>query len=151
MIQLPLALLPRLLPVALVPAFVLAPAPDVTTTWNLTGNVEGVTFTETCALTQSDVKLSGTCKDDLATRVVTGSVADKSLTFSHPSEYQGQALTLTFTGHVDDAGALSGAVDVQPLGYSGTFSATKAVPVTLPGTPSTPPPSPSPTPPTPKS
>jgi hypothetical protein len=131
--------LTQLLPFALVSAFALAPAPDVTTTWNLNGSVEGVNFTETCVLTQSDAKLSGTCKDDLATRTVSGSVADKAITFSHPSEYQGQALTLTFAGHLDDAGALSGTVDVQPLGYSGSFTATRAVPVTLPGTPSTPP------------
>jgi hypothetical protein len=131
-------LLPRLLHVALVSAFALAPAPDVSATWSLTGNVEGVTFTETCALTQTDATLSGTCKDDLATRVVTGTVVDKTITFTHPSEYQGQALTLTFTGRLDDAGALSGAVDVQPIGYSGTFSATRVTPAPTPAPTATP-------------
>ena len=131
-------LLPRLLPIALVSAFAFAPAPDLNATWSLNGNVEGVTFTETCALTQADAKLSGTCKDDVAAHDVTGTVADKSVTFSHPSQYQGQALTLNFSGRLDDVGALSGTVDVLPMGYSGTFSATKAAPVTLPGTPSTP-------------
>jgi hypothetical protein len=128
MIQFPLALLPF----ALVSALAQAPAP-VVTTWNLTGNVEGVTFNETCVLTQTDATLAGTCKDDLATRAVTGTVADKAITFSHPSEYQGQALTLSFAGHLDDAGGvLSGSVDVAPLGYSGTFTATKATAATLP-------------------
>jgi hypothetical protein len=131
-------LLPRLLPIVLVSGFAFAPAPDLNAMWTLTGNVEGVTFTETCALTQADATLSGTCKDDVATHDVTGTVADQSVTFSHASQYQGQALTLTFVGRLDDAGALSGSVDVQPLGYSGTFSAIKA----KPAPPSTPPSSP---------
>jgi len=122
----------RLLPLALVSAFATAPAPDLNATWSLNGSVEGVTFAETCALTQTDAQLSGSCKDDLATRVVTGTVADKAVTFSHASEYQGQALTLNFAGHLDDAGALSGSVDVQPLGYQGTFTATKTPPAAAP-------------------
>jgi len=146
--------LPRLLPLAFVSAFALAPAPDLNATWSLTGSVEGVTFMETCALVQADTKLSGTCKDDIATHDVTGTVAEKSVTFSHASQYEGQALTLSFAGHLDDTGTLSGTVDVQPIGYSGTFSATKATPPAPPATPATPPPpapaTPPSTPPSPK-
>jgi hypothetical protein len=145
-----------LLPFVLVSVFALAPAPapapDLNATWSLTGSVEGVTFMETCALVQADTKLSGTCKDDIATHDVTGTVAEKSVTFSHASQYEGQALTLSFAGHLDDTGALSGTVDVQPMGYSGTFSATKATPPAP--TPATPPPpapaTPPSTPPSPK-
>ncbi len=116
----------RLLPFALLSAFALAPAPDVTATWNLTGDVQGYPIAETCVLTQTEMKIAGTCKDTLASRAVTGTVTEKSVSFSHPSEYEGQALVLTYTGNLDDAGKLSGTIDVAPLGYSGVFSATKA-------------------------
>lgn len=119
-------LLPRLLPFALVTAFAFAPAPDLTATWKIDGNVEGVPVVETCILTQTDATLAGTCKDTLATRTVTGTVAEKMITFSHPSEYQGQPLVLTFAGNLDETGKLSGTIDVSPLGYQGVFSATKA-------------------------
>jgi len=118
----------RLLPFIFVSAFALAPVPDLTATWKIDGNVEGVPVVETCVLTQTDAKLGGTCTDPMATRTVTGTVADKMITFSHPSEYQGQPLVLTFAGNLDETGKLIGTIDVSPLGYQGVFSASKAGP-----------------------
>ena len=117
----------RLLSLALLVATSFAADPVLTGTWTLTGDVQGYPINETCLLTQTEAKITGTCKDAQTTRDVTGTVADKAVTFSHPSEYQGQPLTLTFAGSFDASGVLNGTIDVQPLDYQGTFSATTAV------------------------
>ena len=119
----------RILSFALLAATAFAADPIATGTWALTGDVQGYPINESCVLTQTDVAIAGTCTDGAKVdRVVTGKVTDKGFTFSHPSEYQGDPLTLTFAGTLDATGKLSGTIDVQPLDYQGTFSATKATP-----------------------
>jgi hypothetical protein len=128
----------RLLPIALlfvaqtsaVPA---APvAPIAAGNWTISGDVQGFPINETCTLTQTDAKIAGTCTNGEKTQPTTGTVADKSITFSHPGEYQGEALTVTFSGQLDDSGKLSGTIDVQPLNFQGVFNATKAAAGTPP-------------------
>ena len=117
----------RILSIALLAAAAFAADPIATGTWTLTGDVQGYPINESCVLTQTDAAIAGTCTDSAKVdRVVTGKVTDKGFTFSHPSEYQGDPLTLTFAGALDPTGKLSGTIDVQPLDYQGTFSATKA-------------------------
>lgn len=120
----------RLISSAILLAAAFAADPVVITgTWNLDGNVQGYPITEVCKLAQAaDATITGVCNDTKLDRTVTGKVTDKGITFSHPSEYQGDALTLTYAGIFDEKGVLSGTIDVQPLDYQGTFSATKAVP-----------------------
>lgn len=92
--------------------------------WKFDGDVQGYPIRETCTLTGPDDKLTGTCvgeKTADATAVLNGS----TLTMKHPGEYQGEALTLTFTGKLQDDGSLSGSIDVQPLNYDGSFTAKK--------------------------
>jgi hypothetical protein len=107
-------------------------APVATGSWTITGDVQGYPITETCTLTQTDSKIAGTCTNGEKTQPTTGTVADKTITFSHPGEYEGQPLTLTFAGQLDDAGKLSGTIDVQPLNFQGVFNATKSVAATPP-------------------
>jgi len=96
--------------------------PIATGTWALTGDVQGYPVTESCVLTQTDAAIAGTCIDSAkVSRTVTGTVAEKTITFAHPSEYNGDPLTLTFKGTLDDSGTLKGTIDVYPLDYQGTF------------------------------
>jgi len=107
-------------------------APVATGSWTITGDVQGYPITETCTLTQTDAKIAGTCTNGEKTQPTTGTVADKTITFSHPGEYEGQPLTLTFAGQLDDSGKLSGTIDVQPLNFQGVFNATKSAAATPP-------------------
>ncbi len=116
----------RLLSCALLLAAAVATDPIATGSWSVTGDVQGYAVTETCNLVQTDAAIAGKCIVGDKERVVTGTVADRNITFSHASEYEGQPLTLTYAGKLDDSGKLSGTIDVQPLNYQGTFSATIA-------------------------
>jgi hypothetical protein len=110
------------------PAVAQAPTgANVTGTWAISGDVQGVGVSETCTLTQgADAKLTGSCDvDGMGKYAATGSVADKTVIITHAGTYQGQDLTLTYTGKINSDGGFTGTIDVDPMGVSGSFSATK--------------------------
>ncbi|HMF54331.1 MAG TPA: hypothetical protein VK593_08270 [Edaphobacter sp.] len=101
--------------------------PVVPGAWTITGDVEGHPINEACSFTQDQEKISGVCKNDEGKSYnTTVTVAEKKVTFVHGGEYQGDALTLTFTGSWNDKGELTGDIAVAPLDVSGTFLAKKA-------------------------
>lgn len=104
------------------------PAADsLTGTWRVAGDVMGNPIHELCTLAQAGTKLTGTCKNtdapDARPFDVTGEVKDGRVTFSHGGDYQGQALTIAYTGTLSSPTELKGTVDVQPFGVGGTFTA----------------------------
>ncbi len=112
---------------SLLAAPVLAQSGTVSGTWKLTGDVVGNAVDLVCALTQDGRKLAGTCKQagsDKATDIA-GEVDDRKVTWKYEADYQGQPITLTFTGALDASSQLKGDIYVQPFGVNGTFSAAK--------------------------
>ena len=112
-----------------VPAVAAAPAAvDVTGTWTVAGEVQGVAVNETCTLAQAaDGKITGTCDvAGMAKYDTTGTVKDQTVVFVHGGTYEGNALTMTYTGKLGSDGALTGTVDVDPYSVTGSFSAKKA-------------------------
>ncbi len=115
-----------LLLAVLVSAGLLSTTTDVSGDWTIAGDVQGVAINENCTFTQTDTKLAGTCTNTGKQFDTTGTVEDKKVTFKHAGQYQGDPLTLTFTGVVRDDGSLSGAIYVDPLAVDGNFAAKKA-------------------------
>jgi len=118
------AMLGALLGAAMLSPSAVAADTKVAGTWKIDGDVQGYPIHETCTLSGPDDKLTGKCVGEKtvdATAVLSGS----TLTLKHPGEYQGEALTLTFTGKLQDDASVSGSIDVQPLNYDGTFTGKK--------------------------
>ena len=111
----------------LVSATLLSLDPDVSGDWTITGDVQGVGIDEACTLVQTDAKLAGTCTLTGKKYDTTGSVDGKKVILKHGGEYNGDALTLTYTGVIGDDGGFSGAIYVDPLAVDGSFSAKKKV------------------------
>ncbi len=97
-------------------------AAPVAGTWKIDGDVQGHPIKEICVLTGEDAALTGTCAGE-KTYPAAASLKGDMVTLTHAGEYQGQALTLTFTGKLQADGSLSGSIDVQPLNYDGAFTA----------------------------
>jgi hypothetical protein len=118
----------RILPLlVLSTASLLAQKPVVPGSWTITGDVQGYPIKETCTFTQGKDKITGTCTvSNGKTYDTTVTVTDQKVILVHASEYEGQALILTYSGIYNDKGELSGAISVDPLGYDGTFTAKKA-------------------------
>ena len=115
------------LPLLILSATALAAQPAIFGSWTVTGDVQGYPLNETCVFTQTKDKISGPCTNsDGKTYDATVTLTDQKVVFVHGGEYQGQALTLTFTGTLNDKGELSGDIYVDPLAVDGTFTAKKA-------------------------
>jgi len=104
-----------------------AAATPVAGSWKIYGDVSGYPVNESCTFSvDKENKVTGTCSLANKSYDVTGTLEDTKLTFKHGGEYEGQALILTWVGTVAEDGSLAGTIDVQPLGYPGTFTAKKA-------------------------
>jgi hypothetical protein len=103
-----------------------------TGTWKIEGDIQGNPVRDLCTLTVADGKITGSCKGDTGTFDVTGEITDKKIVFRHGGEYEGEKLTLTYSGTIDDTGVLKGTVDVQPMDVNGDFTAKKDTPAPAP-------------------
>jgi hypothetical protein len=103
-----------------------APA-DFSGVWSFAGEVQGVEVTETCTLTQSaDAKVAGSCDTSAGGKFdAAGAVTGKTLIFHHGGQYNGTDLVMTYTGKVGSDGIVTGTIDVDPFGVSGSFTAKK--------------------------
>ncbi len=80
--------------------------------WTISGDVQGYPINESCAFTQDKDKISGPCKNAEGKSFDTSvTIKDQTVVFVHGGDYQGEKLTLTFTGRWNDKGELSGAID----------------------------------------
>jgi hypothetical protein len=110
---------------ALAPTMGIQPA-SIAGTWNVVANVGGNQSEQTCAFTQKDSELTGSCKGERGTYPLTGKVDGQSVTWQFQIEYEGQRLTPVYTGTLESADRIAGAVDVQGMGVGGEFTATRA-------------------------
>jgi hypothetical protein len=117
----------------LLPALVTSGAPaaapaSVAGTWNLATNVAGNTGTPSCTFKQEAEKVTGTCTSGTNSTPLeaAGEVTDTKITFRYVIDWEGQALTLIFSGTLDSPTEMKGTLDVQPVGVTGDFTGKKA-------------------------
>jgi len=101
---------------------VLAEDPSINGSWKLSLNVNGNTYPMSCTFKQEGDKLTGSCKGAEAANEVKGEVQGQKLKWQHQVPYNGEMLTLTYSGSLASAAELKGTVDVQPQGISGDFT-----------------------------
>jgi len=94
--------------------------------WQVSLSISGTDREQSCAFTQKDKELTGTCETDRGTVKLTGKVDEKNVTWKYLSEYNGGPLTVVFQGAVDAASKITGKVTVQEFGVAGEFTATQA-------------------------
>jgi hypothetical protein len=102
-----------------------SPADSLAGAWKFTNDVQGVSWSEVCTFKQTGSTMGGSCVGDSGEpSAITGEVKGDSVTFQHGSEYQGQAITIIFSGLIEKQGKLTkGTIFVKPLDASGTFTA----------------------------
>jgi para-nitrobenzyl esterase len=93
--------------------------------WTIAGDIQGYPLSDVCTLTVQGNKISGTCRSQGKFYDVTGTIDGEKVTFNHAGEYNGDALTLTYFGVMAADGSFSGAVNVDPMNASGTYTAKK--------------------------
>ena len=112
---------------AAAPAAPAAPADSISGAWKITGDVMGNPIDQTCTMQLTGAKLAGTCTGAQGEKLeLTGDVKDGKIIFRHGADYQGQALTVTYTGTLAAPKQLKGTIDVAPMGVNGVFTAVPA-------------------------
>jgi hypothetical protein len=94
--------------------------------WEVSANVGGTASDMTCSFTQKDAQLTGNCEVDQAPHDITGKVNGKTVTWQFNTQYEGQTLTVIYSGTLESPDNFAGTVDVQPLNVSGDFTAKRA-------------------------
>jgi len=107
------------------PMFALG-AVGLTGSYKLHSSIAGTDTEETCSFSQTDNQLTGSCKSDTGEIKLAGTVDGKKVTFKINSEYNGEPLTVTYTGTIDDSGVGQGDADVEPMGVTGEFKLSPA-------------------------
>ncbi|CAN5315052.1 hypothetical protein BH09GEM1_BH09GEM1_32400 [soil metagenome] len=117
-----------LLTLALLSSLGTAPAADsIPGKWAITGDVAGTAVKTVCTIIRTGSTLSGNCTNaEGAPYVLTGVVKEKTIDFQYDIDYQGQPLTVVYTGTLPSSKEMTGTIDVRPVSVSGTFSAVPA-------------------------
>jgi hypothetical protein len=114
--------------IALILSLHAAPAADsLAGPWQIKGDVQGNPVNEVCTFTQAGTVLSGSCtSEDGEPALLAGEIKDGKITFWHGGDWDGQALTVIYSGTLASAAELKGTIEVRPLNVSGTFTAAPA-------------------------
>jgi len=120
-------LIPSLLLCVTTPMFALGAA-GLTGSYNLHSNIAGTDTDQTCSLSQTNNQVAGSCKSDTGEVPITGTVDGNKVILKVKAEYNGEPLTVTYTGTLDDSGNVQGDADVEPMGVTGDFKLTPAKP-----------------------
>jgi len=99
---------------------------SVAGSWKVAANVSGNASESTCAFTQKDTDLAGTCKSERGDVTITGKVDGKTVSWQFDTQYEGQTLTVYYSGTLDVPEKMTGSINVQPMNVSGEFTATRA-------------------------
>jgi hypothetical protein len=100
-----------------------APAADsLNGAWQISGDVIGNPINQLCNFKQTGTALAGSCAMEGGAAVeIKGEVKEDKVTFSYGSEYDGQAITIVYTGTLTGA-ELKGTLSVQPFDVGGEFT-----------------------------
>ena len=113
-----------LLTMGLLSLLQLAPADSLSGTWQVKGDVVGNAIDHPCTFQQSGTALSGSCAEGALP--IKGEVKEGKVTFQYASVYDGQAITVVFSGTLVSATELKGTINVQPFDVGGEFTAAPA-------------------------
>ena len=116
--------LPLLLLASSTAAFAATP---LSGTYSMHTSVAGNETDGSCTFAVKETAITGSCKGPDGKEIpLTGTVDGNKATWKFDIDFNGTTLTLVHTGTVDDAGKVTGTVEVQPFGVSGEFSGTPA-------------------------
>ena len=103
------------------------PADTVAGRWRISGDVQGNSVVELCTFEQKGAELGGRCEsDDGEPTLLAGTVKDGKVVFWHGGDWDGQALTVVYSGTLASPAKLEGTIEVRPMNMKGTFTATPA-------------------------
>jgi hypothetical protein len=105
-------------------SFPTARAADVSGSWKLDGSIGEFPIDLVCSLTQTDTRLTGTCKGDPIGELPIRGEIGKEIRWSYDVNFQGQTLTIVYIATQDSATTMKGSVEVMGMA-AGQFTGRK--------------------------
>lgn len=99
---------------------------SLTGEWRVRGNIQGQPVNVKLTLIQAGNQLSGSGYVGPKQYPLIGSVDGNRVAFAHDSQYQDQTFTILWTGTIEENGTITGRGNFQPLGLTGTFTASRS-------------------------
>ncbi len=93
--------------------------------WNIHSSIMGNESDQECTFVVKGDALTGTCSAPQGSADVAGKVRGNSVSWQRKTQYDGQDLTIVYTGKIDSGGKLTGSIEVQPFGVEGEFTAAR--------------------------
>lgn len=113
-----------LLALAVASLMQVAPADTAQDRWRIEGEVSGFPIRMDCTVQVVNTVLSGNCgSGDEGSVEIRGTVEGERVNFSHGAEYEGEPITVLYSGTAESETEVRGSVDVQPFGVTGWFTA----------------------------
>jgi hypothetical protein len=69
--------------------------------------------------------VTGKCSIGGTDQDVTGEITEKKVIWKHAAQYNGETLTITYSGTVESAASMAVEMNVLPFDVTGTFKAKK--------------------------
>lgn len=104
---------------------VAAKASELPGEWKLHYNIAGHENDLDCTFNQVDRDITGACRGGEVPVSLTGKLDDNKVTFQYKVVYNGDDLTIVYTGKLESPAKMTGTISVQPIGADGEFTATK--------------------------
>lgn len=105
--------------------FLFLAEPSVTGEWSIHRSAAGNESTQTCNLTQTGAKLTGTCESQKGPVQITGKIEGAKATWTFQTDRDGSPLTIIYKGIVESPTKMNGSVTAVEFGVEGEFTATK--------------------------
>jgi para-nitrobenzyl esterase len=99
---------------------------SLTGKWTLHYSIAGYDGDLNCTFRQEATDITGACESEQGSVSVTGSAHHNNVTLQYKTEYNGEQLTVSYAGKRESPAKIGGAVNVQPMGLDGEFTATRA-------------------------
>ncbi|HEX3743333.1 MAG TPA: hypothetical protein VHW09_05375 [Bryobacteraceae bacterium] len=93
--------------------------------WKISINVAGESHETACTFAQDGEKLTGTCKGEAGEGPLAGTIQGEKITWHHDVPYNGDTITLTYTGTFSSDTQIKGDVAVAPFDVAGDFTGEK--------------------------
>jgi len=94
--------------------------------WKINSVISGYESNLVCTFELKGDDVGGTCKGGERELPVKGKVEGKKIVFQYNTLYEGQTLTIIYSGTLIENAKMTGGVDVQPMGVAGDFTGTQS-------------------------
>jgi hypothetical protein len=92
--------------------------------WKIQNEIAGNVSEMTCTFTVKEKDLTGGCANEITKADIAGTIDGANVAWVYRGTYEGNPITVRYTGTLGETGEIRGSVSVDEFSVSGEFKAT---------------------------